>query len=276
MFNLEDQSKPEAAIEREKFEKIILLIRHPSTQIEVLASQGDNDTPWDSLEDRVRIEKGKGHDMTRLLAQHLVAEIPEIVRTSKGNRDYKIVSGPLPRTKVMARYDLSFLREAHKHDPNIPLPVETGVEVIDNFTEIPMTYTKGQILELVEKTRKEGKPLMSVMEEWFKSDPIFIASVFEKERQRVTEGLKKIVSDPTPITLIHTHRLVTGFILWLIANKKFDEPITPNDLPGIMEIARKLPYTSESELGWNSKEGWNILRKGDTTHLDEGLIGGTF
>lgn len=265
----------EKKLERERFEKIAVFIRHPSVRLEQALEAGDEETLWDELENKVLIERGAGHEMSKDFAQHLIREIPEIVKTEKGSRGYAIYSSPIHRAEALAKYTLINLESAHKNNPDIPLP-ESKLETTENFAEIPMAYKKGEILEILKKVKSEGRPTMSAMEDWFKSDPEFIASVFEKERQRVLDGLKKLEAESVPVSLIFTHRLVTGFILWLIEHQEEDRPITANDLPQIMDISRRLPYTSESEIGW--KDGrWNILRKGDTPHLkDENLVKGTF
>jgi broad specificity phosphatase PhoE len=275
MRSLEQLSKPEQNIEREKFEKIVVLIRHPSTAINKLLDKGEDDTSWDDIENDVWIEKGRGNDMAKELVDHLINEVPELIKTSQGLRDYKVWTSPLRRTAALAKFDLLHLKNAHEQNSEIPLPINNTPEIIDNFKEIPMAYSKGEILGMLDKTIKEGKPALAVMEEWFTLNPEFIASVFEKERQRVIDGLEKIKNEKTPINLIHTHRLVTGFTLWLIEDNNMNQKITVNDLPAIMEISRNIPYVSESEIGWDGNS-WIILRKGDTSYLNKDLIGGTF
>ncbi|MCX6784990.1 MAG: hypothetical protein NTV81_03625 [Candidatus Komeilibacteria bacterium] len=275
MNPIEKLTKIESGVEREKFEKIIILIRHPSTQLDQLMTKGDDETPWDDLENKVFIERGRGHEMSKEFSEHLVREIPQMVDTTKGRRVYKVLASPLPRARALAKYALLHLQIAHQRDSKIPLPLNQEVEIVSNFAEIPMAYSKGKILEIIADVKKQNKPTMAAMEEWFKSDPVFIASVFEKERQRVLDGLEKIRIGETPINLIYTHRLVTGFILWLIQNRQMDKKVSPDDLPGIMEIARNIPYVSESEIGWN-KNGWTVIRRGDVSHLDKKLVAGTF
>lgn len=265
----------EKKFERGQFEKIAIFIRHPSVRLEQALEAGDEETLWDELENKVLIERGAGHEISKDFAQHLIQEIPEIVKTENGSREYTVYSSPIHRAEALARYTLINLESAHKNSPDIPLP-KSKLEKTENFAEIPMAYKKGKILEILKKVISEGKPTMSAMEDWFNSDPEFIASVFEKERQRVLEGLKKLETESIPVSLIFTHRLVTGFILWLIEHHQENRPIVADDLPQIMDIARKLPYTSESEIGWKNGR-WNVLRKGDTPHLkDENLVKGTF
>ncbi|PIP17515.1 MAG: hypothetical protein COX43_03975, partial [Parcubacteria group bacterium CG23_combo_of_CG06-09_8_20_14_all_35_9] len=75
---------------------------------------------------------------------------------------------------------------------------------------------------------------------------------------------------------IFTHRLVTGFALWLIKSNTFDKPIEAKDLLEIMESVRNIPYVSESEIGFRDGK-WEILRHGDANYLkDESLNKGTF
>ena len=268
----------EKKFEREQFEKIAILIRHPAVRLEQMMEmiKSENDeVSWDELEDKLLIEQGAGHEMSKDFVQHLMQEIPEIVKTEKGSREYAIYSSPIHRAEALARYVLINLESAHKNNPNVLLP-KGKLEKTGNFAEIPIAYKKGKILKILEKVKNEGRPTMSVMEDWFNSDPEFIASIFEKERIRVLDALKKLETKPIPVSLIFTHRLVTGFILWLIEHQGEDRPITVDDLPQIMDIVRKLAYTSESEIGWKNDK-WHILRKGDTSHLqDENIIKGTF
>ena len=265
----------EKKFEREQFEKIAVLIRHPSVRLEQALEAGDEETLWDELENKILIEQEAGHKMSKDFVQHLIQEIPEIVKTEKGSREYAIYSSPIHRAEALARYTLINLESAHKNSPDIPLP-KGKLEKTENFAEIPMAYKKGKILKILEKVKNEGRPVMSAMDDWFKTDPEFIASIFEKERIRVLDGLKKLETKSIPVSLIFTHRLVTGFILWLIEHQGEDRPITGDNLPQIMDIARKLAYTSESEIGWKNDK-WHILRKGDTSHLqDENIIKGTF
>ena len=265
----------EEKFEREKFEKIVVFVRHPSVRIEQILKTGDEETSWDELENKVLIERGAGHEMSKDYAKHLIQEIPEVIRTKEGPREYAIYSSPIHRAEALAKYTLLNLESAHKNNSDIPLP-QGKIETLENFAEIPMAYKKGKILEILEKIKAEGRPIMSAMEDWFESDPQFIASVFEKERKRVLNGLEKLKSETAPVSLVFTHRLVTGFILWLLEHQDSDKPVTAEDLPQIMAIARKLPYTSESEIGW--KDGkWKILRQGDVSHLkNEDLVKGTF
>lgn len=197
-FNPESLEKK---IEREKFEKIAVFVRHPSVRLEQALESGDDETSWDELENKVLIERGAGHEMSKEYIQHLIQEIPEIVKGEKGPREYVIYSSPIHRAEALSRYALLNLKSAHKNNPDIPLPKE-AIETTGNFAEIPMAYKKGKILEILKKVVSEGRPTMSAMEDWFKSDPEFIASVFEGERQRVLDGLKKIETDPIPVNLI--------------------------------------------------------------------------
>lgn len=272
--HLEEKHSAEK-LEREKFEKIAVFIRHPSVRLEQALESGDEETSWDELEDKVSIERGAGHEMSKNFAKHLIQEVPEIIKTERGSREYAIYSSPIHRAEALAKYAFMNLKSAHRENPDIPLP-KGKPEIIENFAEIPMAYKKGKMLEILEKINSEGKPIMSAMEEWFKSDPKFIASVFEKERGRVSDGLKRLETEPTPVSLIFTHRLVTGFMLWLTEHQGEDKTVSADDLPQIMDISRKLPYTSESEIGL--KDGkWHILREGDTSHLkDKSLVKGTF
>ncbi len=270
-------SNPENTFEREKYEKIVILLRHPSTRLNETMKKGTDDTPWDDLEDKIAIERGAGHDMSKELALHLLQDIPNVAKGKTEQKKYGFFSSPLPRAEALARYVLLHIKsEIKNEDSDIAMPGNEKVEIIDNFREVPMTYTKGELIEMLKKVQMEGKPLMSVMQEWFEKDPEFVASIFEKERQRVVDGLKKMENSPFPINYIFTHRLVTGFALWLIKSNAFDKPIEIKDLPEIMESVRKIPYVSESEIGFKDRN-WEILRHGDAKYLkDESLNKGTF
>lgn len=270
-------SSPENSFEREKYEKIVILLRHPSTRLNETMSKGTDDTPWDELEDKIAIERGAGHDMSKELALHLLNEIPNVTKCKDGQKKYGFFSSPLPRAEALARYVLLHIKDKNKNkDSGIALPENDKVEIIDNFREIPMVYSKGELIKMLKKVQTEGKALMNVMQEWFNQDPEFIASTFEKERRRVIEGLNKMENSSFSVNYIFTHRLVTGFILWLIKSNTFDKSIEARDLPEIMESVRKIPYVSESEIGF--KDGkWKILRHGDAKYLkDESLNRGTF
>lgn len=265
----------EGKIERQKFEKTAVFIRHPSTRIYDLLGKGTEETPWDDLEDKVFIERGAGHDMSSVVAEHLVKELPELVQEKEGQRTYKMLSSPLIRARALAKYVLLHIREEKKKNEELSLPDGNDIEVVDNFSEIPMTYSKGEILDILKKIKAEGRSGLAAMEEWFKSNPEFIASIFEKERERVLEGLEKIKNGSSDASLIFTHRLLTGFVLWLIENQDENNPITPEDLPEIMDLARKIPYVSETEIGWANGR-WTVLRKADVSYLDTSLVSGTF
>lgn len=270
-------NNPENSFEREKYEKIVILVRHPSTRLNEIMEKGSDDTIWDELEDKVAIERGAGHDMSKELALHLLKEIPNVTGSNDGQKKYGFFSSPLPRAEALARYALLHIKSANKNeDSDVATPENDKVEIMDNFREIPMTYTKGELTKMLKKTQSEGKPLMSVMQEWFEQDPEFIASIFEKERQRVVDGLKKMENSPFSINYIFTHRLVTGFVLWLIKSNAFDKPIEIKDLPEIMESVRSIPYVSESEIGFKNGN-WEILRHGDAKYIkDTSLNKGTF
>ncbi len=264
----------ENKIEREKFEKIVILLRHPSVDLEKVAEKGDVSTLWDDIENTASIERGTGHEMSRLLVNHLIDEIPELTKTKEGHRNYGIYSSPIPRAEALARYFLLNLKEKNKHDDKFNIP-NNGVKIFDEFAEIPMAYKKGDMLQMAEKIKNKGGDIMLIMKEWFESDPEFIASVFEKERERVLCGLEKLKNDHTSINFIFTHRLLTGFLFYLIENQNNNKPIAPEDLPKIMDFSRQIPYASESEIGFMDGK-WHILRKQDVDHLNPGLVKGIF
>jgi len=264
----------ENKIEREKFEKIVILLRHPSVNLEKVAEKGDIDTSWDELENTASIERGAGHEMSKSLIAHLIEEIPELTKNKKENRNYGIYSSPIPRAEALARYFLLNLKEKNKQDDRFNIPND-GVKIANEFAEIPMAYKKGDMLQMAEKIKGEDGDIMLIMKEWFESDPKFISSIFEKERERVLRGLEKLKTDKASINFVFTHRLLTGFLFYLIERQDNSNPITPEDLPEIMNFSRKIPYASESEIGFMNGK-WHILRKQNISHLDSGLVKGVF
>lgn len=273
MSNIE--GAPELSLEREDCERIATFIRHPSTRLAEAMKQGDMDTPWDEIEDKIKIQQGPGHEMSKLLANHLLEEIPQLVNVRGSAESYMLSSSPLPRAEAIARYVNQHIIEEHKMHPGYPLPISRDVQLNSNFREIPIGHTKGQLAVMLGKIQQDGKPITAILEEWFKSDPEYIASLFEEGRGRVLEGLAQLEHSPAWMNLVFTHRMITGLTTWLIEREDKERPIEAQDLPGIMEHARIIANTSETEIGL-SKGVWHVLRRGETPHLDESLRKGVF
>lgn len=267
--NLETTGK-ERGHELQERDKLVWLIRHPSTDINTLRPIGSDDTSWDILEDRIRIDRREGHEMSTELADKVIA----ILRSRGVYQDfsYGIYSSPLPRAAILARYCLCKILEEHKNSP-IPLPADSKVIRNKLFQEIPLQCTKQEFLTLEAQAHRKSH---SVMEEWFDDDPGKTAAIFESQKERVLESIKLLASG-RQYNLVFSHRLYIGFVLWLLKHpEKHTNAITAEDIVGIKDIARNIANTSISEILFCNGEG-TVIKTGDISHLeDTNLIKGRF
>lgn len=260
----------EIALETEpKPEKIFIFVRHPSVKLEHALQEGTDETPWDTLEEKVRIDR-EGGEMSRLLGSFFTEELPTLKEQGVNIPKLKIFSSPLIRAESLARGIEKKLEWEHKTNPDIPL-AEGGVETMLNFSEIPLSYSKGEILKFVEQAKQEGKGTMGAMEKWFDSEPDKIAGIFESQRRRVEDGLEMLKGSGDILNVIFSHRLVIALTLWRVEQEGTDRKefrITKEDLPRIKEIARSIPYTSLNEI---RKIGDKLMvhAHGETPHLEK-------
>lgn len=265
-FRIEKEITPEA---EPKPEKVFLFVRHPSVKLEHALQEGTDETPWDTLEEKTRVDR-EGGEMSRLLGSFFAEELPKLKEQGVKIPKLKIFSSPLIRAESIARGIEKKLEWEHQTNPDIPL-AEGGIESMSNFSEIPLSYSKREILKFVEQAKQEGKGTMGAMEKWFDSDPAKIAGIFESQRRRVEDGLEVLKGSEDVLNLIFSHRLVIALTLWRIEQEGTDRKdfrITKEDLPRIKEIARGIPYTSISEV---RKIGDKLVvhSHGETPHLEK-------
>lgn len=263
-----EADKTKESIEKEpEPEKAAIFVRHPSVRwldmlFEKAVKKGED------METYVPIDQ-EGLKMANLLSDYLKNNLFGILKDSKGNpRKYQIFTSPLKRAKSEAEIVLKRLKLASLENPSIPIPENNELIESELFLEVPNPYTKEETMEIVEKAKQKG---VNANELLYLEHPEKISEALEKIRPQAEQSLEFLKNTSTPVSIVFAHRAIIALHLWLVEQKqkgKKDLVIKAEDVPSFVEFARKIPFTSLSEIDLEGGE-FVVKKIGEVPHLAE-------